>query len=763
MNILLIGGGGREHALAYAIAASPLLDRLYCAPGNPGTGQLGENVTLDIGDHDAVAQFCRANQIGLVVVEPEAPLVAGIVESLAARGIKAFGPSAAAAQLEGSKGFTKDLCAKAGIPTAAYHRFKDQEAVKHVSDRGAPLVVKLDGLAQGKGSRSPRRCRRPSRRCGRPQQRERLRDRDRGPARRPRAPPFALCDGRHVLPLSTAEDYKRVGDGDTGPNTGGMGGILAEPARRPGPRGAGAGRDHPADPRRARRHGHPLSRVLYAGLMLTPEGPKLIEYNVRFGDPECQVLMLRLKDDIVTLVLAAVDGVLDTMSARFHDEAALTVANAGAYPGKVEADSADCVARSRRRARPGGSRLPCRNPARWREPRSASGRVLNVTATGPTLEAAFGNEAFLPQGGVADRFSRRFYRSRHWCATAIKWSYERTLEKLEPRMVAGAGGDIFVRVGGDGPPLLLLHGYPQTHVMWHRLAPVLARHFRLVIADPRGYGRSSMPQNDRDNRVYSKRAMAADLVAVMTALGHERFAVAGHDRGGRVGYRMALDAPAVVERLAVLDIIPTYDMWTGMDGKLALKVYHWPFLAQAPPMPERLIESDTRFYLDWTLASWTKSGDLACFDEAALAAYRTALLHRAAFMPPATTIAPGRPSISPPTVRTNPPAAGSPARRWCYGAPAAFPPKLPTPGDLAELVRHGRRPRHRLRSFPGGGEPVRDGGGAHSLLLGSRMSAARIDRQAAFSGTAEVRTPTASMPQRLLPTLPITSTASPDR
>ena len=175
----------------------------------------------------------------------------------------------------------------------------------------------------------------------------------------------------------------------------------------------------------------------------------------------------------------------------------------------------------------------------------------------------------------------------------------------------------------------------------------------------------------------------------------------------------------MVERLpAVLDIIPTYDMWTGMDGKLALKVYHWPFLAQAPPMPERLIESDTRFYLDWTLASWTKSGDLACFDEAALAAYRTALLHRAAFMPPATTIAPGRPSISPPTVRTihrppdRLPDAGA-------GAPAVFPPEAADlPGDLAELVRHGRRPRHRLRSFPGGGEPVRDGGGAHSLLPG---------------------------------------------
>ena len=253
------------------------------------------------------------------------------------------------------------------------------------------------------------------------------------------------------------------------------------------------------------------------------------------------------------------------------------------------------------------------------------------------------------------------------------------LEKFEPRMVAGAGADIFVRVGGDGPPLLLLHGYPQTHVMWHRLAPVLARHFRLVIADLRGYGRSSMPQNDRDNRVYSKRAMAADLVAVMTALGHERFAVAGHDRGGRVGYRMALDVPAVVERLAVLDIIPTFDMWAGMDGNLALKVYHWPFLAQAPPMPERLIEGATGFYLDWTLASWTKSGDLGCFDEAALAAYRAPSRRRAACMPPATTIGPARPSISPPTARTARRGDGSPARRWCCGAPAAFPRKPPTP------------------------------------------------------------------------------------
>jgi phosphoribosylamine---glycine ligase len=390
MNILLIGGGGREHALAYAIAASPLLDRLYCAPGNPGTGQLGENVTLDIGDHDAVAQFCRANQIGLVVVGPEAPLVAGIVESLAARGIKAFGPSAAAAQLEGSKGFTKDLCAKAGIPTAAYHRFKDQEAaLKHVSDRGAPLVVKLDGLAQGKGVTvaetmpeaiaAVRQAFSSASDCAIV-----IEDRLVGPE----LSFFALCDGRHVLPLSTAEDYKRVGDGDTGPNTGGMGAFS--PSRLADPALEARVLDEIIRPTLGALDdmGIPYRGVLYAGLMLTPEGPKLIEYNVRFGDPECQVLMLRLKDDIVTLMLAAVDGVLDTMSARFHDEAALTVVMAAkGYPGKVEAgsvirglaaaDELDQVVVFQAGTRRDGENLV-----------ASGGRVLNVTATGPTLEAA---------------------------------------------------------------------------------------------------------------------------------------------------------------------------------------------------------------------------------------------------------------------------------------------------------------------------------------------------------------------------------------
>jgi phosphoribosylamine--glycine ligase len=390
MNILLIGGGGREHALAYAIAASPLLDRLYCAPGNPGTAQLAENIALDIADHDAVAQFSHANQIGLVVVGPEAPLVGGLVDSLTARGIKAFGPTRAAARLEGSKGFTKDLCARAGIPTAGYRRFTDRDAaLGHVAEKGAPLVVKLDGLAQGKGvtvaetreeAVAAVRQAFSNATAGEVVIEEKLVGRE--------VSFFALCDGRHVLPLSTAEDYKRVGDGDTGPNTGGMGAfspstlsdqvlearVLEEIIR----------------PTLAALNdlGAPYRGVLYAGLMLTAEGPKLIEYNVRFGDPECQVLMMRLKDDLVTLMLAAADGVLDTMSARFRDETALTVVMAAkGYPGKVEtggeidgleaAAALDDVVVFQAGTRQVGQRII-----------ASGGRVLNVTAVGPTLEAA---------------------------------------------------------------------------------------------------------------------------------------------------------------------------------------------------------------------------------------------------------------------------------------------------------------------------------------------------------------------------------------
>jgi len=195
-------------------------------------------------------------------------------------------------------------------------------------------------------------------------------------------------------------------------------------------------------------------------------------------------------------------------------------------------------------------------------------------------------------------------------------------EGFDTRRIAGSGADIFCRIGGSGPPLVLVHGYPQTHVEWHRIAPALAERFTLVMPDLRGYGASSIPANDATNAPYSKRAMAADVVAVMRALGFARFAVAGHDRGGRVAYRLALDAPERVTRLAVLDIVPTHEMWTTVDAARAMKVYHWMFLAQPKPLPEMLIGANPRAFIDHTLASWTKARDLSAFAPDALAAYR---------------------------------------------------------------------------------------------------------------------------------------------
>lgn len=186
----------------------------------------------------------------------------------------------------------------------------------------------------------------------------------------------------------------------------------------------------------------------------------------------------------------------------------------------------------------------------------------------------------------------------------------------------GRGVDLFCRIGGDGPPLVLLHGYPQSHVMWHRISSELARHFTCVIPDLRGYGDSDAPRGDGGRHLYSKRAMAADIVALMTGLGHQRFAVVGHDRGARVGYRLALDHADRVSRLAVIDILPTYDYWRKLDRAFGLKIYHWMFLAQPEPLPETLIERAPVTYLEHTLASWTKAGDLSVFGEGALAHYR---------------------------------------------------------------------------------------------------------------------------------------------
>lgn len=337
LNVLLIGSGGREHALAWAISASPLIGKFYCAPGNPGIAQHATCVALDVTDHPAVVTFCRDKAIDFVVVGPEAPLVAGIADDLAAAGIKVFGPSKAAAHLEGSKGFTKDFCAEFDIPTGAYGRFTDKAAaVAYAQTKGAPIVIKADGLAAGKGVTVAMTMDEAlgaiddvfagqfgAAECVV----EEFLDGE-------EASFFALCDGTHAVALAAAQDHKRVGDGDTGPNTGGMGAYSPAPVMTD----AMAERVmaeiiRPTVAGMAKR-GTPFKGVLFAGLMIGGQGPKLIEYNVRFGDPECQVLMLRLKDDLLTLLLASADGTLDKVSVRWRNDTALSVVMATkGYPG----------------------------------------------------------------------------------------------------------------------------------------------------------------------------------------------------------------------------------------------------------------------------------------------------------------------------------------------------------------------------------------------------------------------------------------------
>ena len=339
MNVLLIGSGGREHALAWKIAASPMLTTLYAAPGNPGIAAEAECVALDAGDHAAVVAFCREHDIGLVVVGPEGPLVAGLADAVRAAGIDVFGPSAEAARLEGSKAYTKDLCARQNIPTGAYETFNNAPKAKaYIRRVGAPIVIKADGLAAGKGvtvAMTEDEALAAIDDCfegafgeaGASVVVEEFLEGE-------EASFFCLCDGRTAVPFGTAQDHKRVGDGDTGPNTGGMGAYSPAPVMTPDlvertmreiiePTMSGM-----ADA------GAPFAGVLYAGLMITSEGPKLIEYNVRFGDPECQVLMMRLKDDVLVLLQAAARGQLAHVSVRWHDEAALTVVMAAeGYPG----------------------------------------------------------------------------------------------------------------------------------------------------------------------------------------------------------------------------------------------------------------------------------------------------------------------------------------------------------------------------------------------------------------------------------------------
>lgn len=395
MNILLIGSGGREHALAWAISASPLCDRLFIAPGNPGTAQCGENVVLDIADHRAVADFCRLQGVGLVVIGPEGPLVDGIADDLEAAGIKTFGPSRAAAQLEGSKAFTKELCAEFGIPTAAFARFTDEAAAKaYVAKTGAPLVIKADGLAAGKGVVMAETIEQAndalammfSGGLGAAGAEVVIEEWMIGEE----ASFFALCDGTHALPLASAQDHKRAFDGDTGPNTGGMGAYSPAPVMTKaleeqvmteivGPTLAGMA-----------QRGTPFKGVLFAGLMITADGPKLIEYNVRFGDPECEVLMPRLKSDIAPALLAACDGVLNAVDLRWSDEVALTVVMAAkGYPGTPEKGS---VIKGIDKAATQKDVLVFHagTQVKGEEIVANGGRVLNVVALGRSVSEAQG-------------------------------------------------------------------------------------------------------------------------------------------------------------------------------------------------------------------------------------------------------------------------------------------------------------------------------------------------------------------------------------
>ncbi len=392
----MLGSGGREHALAWKLAQSSLLsgdtDTLYAAPGNPGIADHAELVSLDAGDHAAVAAFCAEKPIGLVVVGPEAPLVDGLGDALRAASIPVFGPNKAAAQLEGSKGFTKDLCQRASIPTAGYIRTTSyDQAVEALADFDPPYVLKADGLAAGKGVLIPET---------RDEAVAALEDMFGGQfgeasaevvieefMQGEEASFFALTDGTAIMPFGSAQDHKRVGEGDTGPNTGGMGAYSPAPVLTPELEAAVMQRIIEPTVKTLAAEGMPYSGVLFAGLMLTDEGPKLIEYNARFGDPECQVLMTRLTSDLGEMMLACANGTLaQSAAAEFADETALTVVMAAeGYPatpkkgghidlGSAEADGAKVFH--------AGTKLADGQLT------SSGGRVLNVTAKGRNVTEA---------------------------------------------------------------------------------------------------------------------------------------------------------------------------------------------------------------------------------------------------------------------------------------------------------------------------------------------------------------------------------------
>jgi phosphoribosylamine--glycine ligase len=393
MKVLVVGSGGREHALCWAISASALCDELFAAPGNAGIAEVATCVPIAAEDVDAICAFARERKLDFVVVGPEVPLVAGLVDKLEAQGTPAFGPTAAAAALEGSKGFTKDLCARYGIPTAAYRRFDALEpALAYIRAQGAPIVVKADGLAAGKGvvvAGTVAEAEAAARdilggalgQAGAEVVIEEFLDGE-------EASVFALVDGTTALPLASAQDHKRVGDGDTGPNTGGMGAYSPAPIVTESMMADVMVRIVEPTAKAMAEMGRPFKGVLFAGLMIDKDGPKLLEYNVRFGDPECQVLMMRLKSDLLPALMAARDGGLKHLDLRWRDEAALTVVMAskgypGAYPkntaleGVAEAAKVEGVTVFHAGTKREGEKLL-----------AVGGRVLNVTALGRDVAEA---------------------------------------------------------------------------------------------------------------------------------------------------------------------------------------------------------------------------------------------------------------------------------------------------------------------------------------------------------------------------------------
>jgi phosphoribosylamine--glycine ligase len=391
LKVLLVGSGGREHALAWALAKSPLLTKLYCAPGNAGIAQVAECMPIPATDFAALASFARENRIDFAVIAADAQLVGGLWDVMEQAGIRALGPSKAAAVLEGSKGFVKDLCMEAGIPTAAYQRFTAPGPAKSFVDAlDRRVVVKADGLAAGKGVIVPESKADAHKaidfmfeggfgESGAAIVVEEFMEGE-------EASFFALSDGTNVIPLAGAQDHKRVGDGDTGPNTGGMGAYSPAPVLPPALQDMAMEKFIRPTVAAMKARGMPYMGVLYLGLMITSEGPKLVEYNCRFGDPECQVLMPRLKSDLLTALLAAREGHLAPLA--WHDDAALTVVMASkGYPGAYEKGRVITGLEEAARL-PGITLFHAGTERRGPDIVAVGGRVLNVTATAPSIAGA---------------------------------------------------------------------------------------------------------------------------------------------------------------------------------------------------------------------------------------------------------------------------------------------------------------------------------------------------------------------------------------